>query len=120
MVCYPIYVDLNFNDEIPIGRIPQLNVKVITENGGDTEYYKLFWDESYKEAVFVTVPYPLPAKGPHPVIRLMSFVLPMAYEPSEAVINDGLLTVSPKGDQLFAEMIFKNRKYTDSLDVKPR
>ena len=108
--------------EIPIERIPTLTAKVTAQESGDTEYYTLARDESFNAMVMVNfgdrtdIP---PPHGPFAVILLRSSILPVTYELNEAVINDGLLTVSPKGDCLLAEIIFQDKAYTVTIDIKP-
>jgi hypothetical protein len=115
--CYVYYPDLNFfKDEITIERIPTLHVKITTLNGGDTEYYPLIWYEPSRGAISA-IP-PSPGGNPFLFTELRSFALPIVYEPDKAITNDGLLTISQGGDQLYAEMVFKDRKYTAFLDVK--
>lgn len=113
-----LFCIVTLNDKIPIERIPPtLNVKVTTLNSGDTEYYSLLWYEPYRWKGFSDGG--LCGSFSFIVIELRSFVLPIVYEPDKAITNDGLLTISPGGDQLYAEMIFQNKKYTAFLDVKP-
>ena len=119
--CHIAYADIPYFDEIPIERIPTLVAKVTTLNSGDTEYYPMTWYEQYKGVVLPLFPAECPPPHTHgiPVILLKTSTLPIVYEPSPACLNDGLLTVSPEGDQLFAEITFLNKRYTDTLYVKP-
>ena len=112
-----LFCIVTLNDEIPIEKIPTLYAKVTTLNGGDTEYYSLLRYEPYIGMGFADG---LPPCGSFRfiIVELRSFVLPIVYESDKSVMNDGLLTISPEGDQLYAEMMFQDKKYTAFLDVK--
>ena len=119
--CVIVIPDPHSADQYSINNIPKLNVKVTSLIKGDTENYELFRNEAVDwtdEVRFNLVNSPPNIKMR--VFELVSLLQPIIYESNEAIINDGLLTVSPQGDQLIAEVVFKGEKYTAYLlDIKP-
>ena len=99
----------------PADRIPEVTAKVTSEKGGDTEYYELYWDNSYRAYVFSNG-----VIGVIPIFAQKSSILSIVYDTNKATTNDGILSVSPEGDRLIAEIIYQNKKYTDTIDVQPK
>ena len=99
----------------PVDRIPEVTAKVTSEKGGDTEYYEFYWDNLYRGELKSNG-----IIGTIPVFAQRSSILPIVYDTNKAIADDGTLSVSPEGDRLLAEMVFQNKKYVSTIDVKPK
>jgi len=95
--------------------IPKISAKVRSLVEGDTKNYKLVWNKPVKYFVLSNPD----SDRPMIVFQLISFLKAIVvYETEETVKGDGI-KISPKGEQLVAEITFNCERYIAYLDIKP-